>query len=809
MVLVPIAVGGMSHSRLDQEVASSIDTGAVRMLAVTFLQNKLRERRRHAVERTHSSLDRTEGPGRWLVADLYPTLCAKIIGMTDAGNDDIERWVDRLSKSVERGDPVDLAAGLASDSDERNPATADRWGNGRHIPAEALRALLIKRGLNVDPRGVRIRGARITGRFDLRNVKFEHALNLFSCRVDEHINLIGARFKELKLTGSHISSVTLDQASIAGSVFADGGFVATGEVRAIEAKIGGQLGLSGATFSNAGGKALILDLASIAGGVFARDGFVATGEVRFNGARIGGQLDLSGAKFTNPDGVALNLDQASIAGSVLAGAGFVATGEVLALGATIEGQLALSGATFTHPGGVALMLDHASIAGSVFAREGLVATGEVRFNGARIGGLLGLSGATFTNPDGVALNLDHASIAGSFEGEGSVATGEVRFNGARIGGQLDLSGATFTNPDGVALNLDHASIAGSFEGVGFVATGRALAVWAHIGAQLDLGGATFTNPDGVALNLDHTSIAGSLLVDEGFDATGEVRANGATIGGQLDLVGATFTNPGRTALSLAVTTVAVLLLTPERVEGTINLTGATIADLVTPRNRHPDVRLIATGWQIGDVHGRIRHDHAAAAKWLQNTPRDRFTAQPWLALAAVYDRNGQPADARRLRFAAANQTTQFAPWYSKPFRWIYLAFAGHGYYPLFAVVWLVAALLVGLVVVATSREYVVPTNPAGAAEAAAAYATTSGTIGPVRVTADVPCERYPSYPCFDSWTYTLAGVVPAATGVTRPDWTISPAAPRYLTTALPLLRILAWICTAILLAGVTGLLRKT
>lgn len=40
------------------------------------------------------------------------------------------------------------------------------------------------------------------------------------------------------------------------------------------------------------------------------------------------------------------------------------------------------------------------------------------------------------------------------------------------------------------------------------------------------------------------------------------------------------------------------------------------------------------------------------------------------------------------------------------------------------------------------------------------------------------------------------------------DWAISTVAPPWLAFGLSVLRILAWILTAILLAGVTGLLRK-
>lgn len=82
------------------------------------------------------------------------------------------------------------------------------------------------------------------------------------------------------------------------------------------------------------------------------------------------------------------------------------------------------------------------------------------------------------------------------------------------------------------------------------------------------------------------------------------------------------------------------------------------------------------------MHGRLRRDRRAAATCLSTQPI--FVAQPWLALADVYERNGQPADARRLRFDAARRTTKTAPPWSKPARWAYGLLVGYGYYPLTA-----------------------------------------------------------------------------------------------------------------------------
>lgn len=63
-----------------------------------------------------------------------------------------------------------------------------------------------------------------------------------------------------------------------------------------------------------------------------------------------------------------------------------------------------------------------------------------------------------------------------------------------------------------------------------------------------------------------------------------------------------------------------------------------------PRSRG---RFTLAGYLVHDIHGLLRTDRKAAKDWLDNSTV--FTSQPWEELARVYDRNGQPADARCLR----------------------------------------------------------------------------------------------------------------------------------------------------------------
>jgi hypothetical protein len=105
----------------------------------------------------------------------------------------------------------------------------------------------------------------------------------------------------------------------------------------------------------------------------------------------------------------------------------------------------------------------------------------------------------------------------------------------------------------------------------------------------------------------------------------------------------------------------------------------------------------------------IRHDRKAAADWLRrHNAAKEFVAQPWHELANVYERNGQPADARWMRWNAAQGVTHTSPLWSK-IRNIYGAAVGHGYYPLRAAGWLIGLIVASWIIVAANQAVFTPT----------------------------------------------------------------------------------------------------
>jgi hypothetical protein len=480
--------------------------------------------------------------------------------------------------------------------------------------------------------------------------------------------------------------------------------------------------------------------------------------------------------------------------------------------AQIGGALMLQGTTLIHEGREALSLDRAGIKGSAFLNP-VTVTGQVRAPGATIGGQLNLRDATLTHKGGRALLLDDADIKGGVYLNRATVTGEVKALGVTTASQLNLQGATLKNAGGNAVSLDGANIKDAAFLNSVTVTGQVRAVGATIGGQLNLRDATLTHKGGHALVLHNADIKGGGIFNS-VTVVGEVGAQGATIVGQLNLRGATLKNDGGIALGLESARVDEVVLAPAEVKGTISLGGAQITVLKTPADKNDmkvliDNELSASGWRLGDVRGRIRHDRKAASDWLSRDSAEEFVAQPWHELANVYERNGQPADARWMRWKAAQGVTRTSPRWSKPIRRTYGALVGHGYYPLIAAVWLILAIAASGIIVAAKQGVFTPS-----ATSKAAWKTPPpASQPPPPITGATPCgELQERSSCLNPVLYAFDNALPGtlATGQAA-QWTANGAQGwnAWIPYTLGGLKIASWILVALLLAGVTGLLRKT
>ncbi|MBI1726525.1 MAG: hypothetical protein HYR50_04600, partial [Candidatus Rokubacteria bacterium] len=203
-----------------------------------------------------------------------------------------------------------------------------------------------------------LKGARVNGQVELRQaviegqiyadglavsaIKDETAIRADGIRVGDDIFLRGCQLKgQARFAGAHVggnveldgatlenggaTALTLEQAEIGGKVFLRSNravspqvdFHSIGEVRLLDAKLGGELSCAGAIMENPGGRALTCDRARVDGSVFLTQGFRAHGEVRFAGARIGSNLEFQGALLENPKGYALFALDVDVKGALM------------------------------------------------------------------------------------------------------------------------------------------------------------------------------------------------------------------------------------------------------------------------------------------------------------------------------------------------------------------------------------------------------------------------------------------------------------------------------------------------------------
>jgi len=665
-------------------------------------------------------------------------------------------WAASLRRAARTGEPINLAKSV--DDDHVRPAESETWDAGRRVPADAVREALLDHALKPDPQGLQLRGVVITGTLNLDYATVPCRLKITQSHFENPPSFNHATLVELCLDGCSLTGLVLEGATVTGDVVLKM-LQSSGEVRAIGAKIGGRLSLSRSVLYNDGGDALSLDEAKIDGDAFLNE-LDVRGEVRVLGAVIGGQLNMTRSVLHNDGGDALTLDEARITGDAVLEK-VQASGKVSGFGTHVGGQLNLSRVALHNDGGDALILDEANITGDAFLDE-LNATGKVRALDATIGGQLNMGHAVLNDGDGEALNLDEIHISGDAVLESLRAIGKVHAIDAVIGGQLDLTGAA----------LDH--------------RGK---------DALVMHGATVT---------------GNTYLDD-LDVTGAIRVLGATFKAKLSLGGDVRTNPGDDAVALQAVTVERLELTkPLRLVGMLNLARAEIHHLDVGPARTGGLPPLsnAQGWSLGTLEGFFLTERHSVYNWLMsipltssNNPRRIFVTQPWQEMARVFAQSGHPEEARWLRYKAAQQVTKSATVLWKPVRLMYGGFVGYGYRSYYVVPWLIGLFLVSWALAGVNAAAFSPSDTT--------VATTTATVAGVQQTVPVTGATRPAvtgYAQFSPVLFAVDTAIPAATTGQSAAWVVISAT--WLSVTFAAFRVFAWILTALLLGGVTGILRQ-
>jgi hypothetical protein len=459
--------------------------------------------------------------------------------------------------------------------------------------------------------GIWIKGAHITGKLDLSFAKISFPLRFEGCKFTKDINLEQATVHVLDFSGTHTLSINAKRLTVEGDVRFRNDFKAKGTVNLIGAKIGGYLDCSGGKFINKRRRgyknaqiALEATGIKVEGNVNLCGGFDSKGTVSLYGATIGRELDCKGGKFTNPGLVAFNGDQMQVDGCVFLSEGFKAEGQVRLIGAIIGRDLDCTNGKFfitsnktanSKGFGEALKASGMKVSGNMYLRKGFEATGMVRLVDATVDGFLDCSGGKFSN------NSD--GLNGPVEA--------IEATRLQVGGTVSM-----------CIDKDTKEI--------FRATGMVSLYGANIGGDLDCKRGEFVNPKGTALCADLLEVDQHVFLSENFHAEGEVCFKNAKINGYL-LLG-NIDSPKKAKLNLQFAQVSMLNI----------------------KNTNEDQwprKLLLQGLNYEEINDDFADNQKALIKWLRlqyGEPGDYFRPQPYEKLAEVLSKSGRKTIAKKI-----------------------------------------------------------------------------------------------------------------------------------------------------------------
>jgi hypothetical protein len=488
-----------------------------------------------------------------------------------------------LLRAAAAGDLLDLGEGQAG------RAEMQAWGPERTVRAAVIRHLLVGREWPVHPKGVRLRGARVSGVLDLEGTAVPSALRLADCLLDTSapVTLDHANVRLIALTGCSLAGLSGEALVVANQVDLSRSTL-TGPLRLTAAvitgslvcratqllgagpdgrsfeggrmKVGGDVVLAAVDewtwFSAAG--AVVLDYADVAGALVCTSASLGTDadgvSLSAEGIKVGSHVELDGERAWFAAAGTVRLSAAEVAGTV------DCTGAHLATEQADDDEIReLVGATMQ----VALEAERIRV-GDHLILDSVRATGAVLLAGSTIAGDLRCSAAHLdgiNDSPGYSLHAAGITVGGSVAlNDGFTSAGTISLHAADIAAHLSCQGATLGTSDNEynALLGDNLKVGGN---VAFdhsaetmtplVTKGGVRLAGAHIGGQL-IGRGAQLGPDGggSALIGDGLNVGLDVLLDRHFTAKGTVRLPAARISGDLVCTTARLAEQGGEMISL-------------------------------------------------------------------------------------------------------------------------------------------------------------------------------------------------------------------------------------------------------------------
>ena len=703
-------------------------------------------------------------------------------------------------------------------------------GTRRRVDAALLRRCCHELRDRIDPRGIWLQNAAITGSLDLAGLEVTFPLRFEGCHFGAPLLAEGARLYGLVLTGCADlpgllangvrvqRDLDLSRTRVTGALRTSASTSKRSAIWLCESEIGGRLLCVDTVIDGRGERSIQADRMHVTGNVRLLHQFTARGEVRLIGARIGGSLDLTGACIESfGTGLALDLGEAVIEASVFliddpTGRRPHIRGRIDMGQARVGGQFLIRNATLEAPSGaepVGSAYSRSRVGGTVLSAPRLTVGAEIALEGTcEVTGGIDLSlselssvsvrpGCSLHAAGRTALDLTNTELLSTVTvGQGVPVAGTVRLSGARIHGNLCLRGAMLSAPEGGSLlAAQGVSIDGEAELQNLAATGGDLGLRAAtIGSFVDAAGAQLHNPGGYTLNLVQANVKGSVRLVDGFRSCGEVVLNRAVIEGRLICTQGTFDNPappggdggGDAIEAISATIRSGLDLGWKSISPSVDLTNTRTSFLADDPGTWP-ARFVIVGLtydrfeQPQGSGSRRPWDHAARAAWLSR--QAAYDAGPYEQAARVFREHGYTAGAEAILIAQRRHARRVIAGRGASLRRLldvaYSSTVGYGHRPR-RVLWLLAILLT-LVIFSleapTTQATMRATTAAGLVYSTRGPAPGAGAPAPV-ARAPVPARTDAcgggQVRCFNPVLYAIDTVVPLVSLDQRSTWYADP-----------------------------------
>jgi hypothetical protein len=733
----------------------------------------------------------------------------------------------------------------------------------RRVDAVLLRHCCRELRDQVDPRGVWLRGAAVTGALDLAGLDVPFPLRFEGCSFTAPVTVAGAQLAELALTGCDKvpgllangvrvrRDLDLSRSHVAGALSTSASTSKLSAIWLCESEIGGRLLCVDTVIDGGGDRSIQADRLHVTGNVRLLHQFTARGEVRLIGARIGGSLDLTGASIESAGtGLALDLGEAVIEASVFliddpSGRRPLIRGRIDMGQARIGGQFLVRNASLearagapvgsaysrSRVGGTALSAPRLSVGAELTLDGTCQVTGGIDLSMSELGSVSVGPGCSLQAPGRTALDLTNTELLSTFTvGEKAPVQGTVRLSGARIHGNLRLRGAVLSAPEGNSLlAAQGVSVDGEAELQNLRATGGDLEFRAAaLGSFVDATGAKLHNPGGYTLNLVQANVKGSVRLVDGFESTGEVVLNRAAIEGRLICTDGTFhyagpQRPGEEPDAIEAISATIrsgMDLGWKSISPRVDFTNTRTSFLADDPGTWPP-RYVIVGFtydRFEQPQGATRWpwDHAARAAWLSR--QAIYDAGPYEQAARVFREHGYTAGAEAILIAQRRHARRAITGPGAPLRRAldigYSTTVGYGYRPR-RVLWLLAVLL-ALVIVSLE----IPT-----AQATMRATTAAGQVysphGPVPGAAPARAAGAPAarsdacgggqVRCFNPVLYAIDTVVPLVSLDQRSTWYPDPSLRdgAFMQWWLNAATLLGWLLSSIFVLSLARLSRAT